>query len=54
MKAKTMLMGMAVAGVAAMLYFKKNPDAFQKMKNKAMKMMDKSMNMDFDALYDEM
>ncbi len=56
MKAKTMMkIGVAAAMVTAMtMYFRKNPDAFEKMKNTAMKMMNKTANMDFDALYDEM
>lgn len=58
MKAKTkkaMKMGMAAATVVAVgMYFKKNPEALNKVKEMAMKMKEKTSNMDFDALYEEM
>ena len=56
MKAKTaMKMGIAAAGIVAMtMYLKNNPDMMEKMKDTAAKMLKKNMNMDLDALYDEM
>ncbi len=55
MKAKTAMIGIAAATAVAMtMYFKKNPEAFQKVKNTAANMMKKNMNMDLDALYHEM
>lgn len=58
MKAKTkkaMKIGMAAATMVAVgMYFKKNPEAFSKVKDMAMKMKDKTSDMDFNALYEEM
>ena len=58
MKARTknmMKVGAAMAMVAAgVMYFKKNPEALNKMKSMMGKMMNQSSEMDLDTFYEEM
>ncbi len=58
MKAKTkrvMKIGAAMAMVGAVsMYFKKNPEAFEKVKGMMGKMMKNNSQMDLDSFYEEM